>query len=167
LQGIADGILSNDIHTKRFSDPARQLTETPAALATHDLLTLKQMLHQFIDSPVCDALLAEMLSKRHPCLDDLAQDEQYHGADILALVNQGVTLSTGLGVKGLYVEHQTDEEFVFYIHAERYEVDAADRVYFATLLNQHCLTIDKQDKLQFSSLNTIAQLINDGYVGIS
>ncbi len=167
FQAVADGILTNDVSTKRFTDPSRQISNSPAALSNHDLLTLKQMLHQFIDTPDCDALLAEMLSKRHPCLDEPYRESEYQGADILALVNQGLTLCTSLGVKALYVEHQTQDDFVFYIHGDCYAVDAADRAYFESLFDRETLQLEKRDGLQFSSFKVIAQLVNDGYVDIA
>lgn len=167
FQGIADGILDNDILTKRFSDPNREHTNKRSAVNEHDIFVLKQLIHQFIDLDEMDYLLTEMLSKTyHPIHDDYALDSPYSRPEMLQLINTGFTLTPNLGVRPLYSEHQINEFFVFFINGHRFEADAVDRFFFETLLNATQLNVGHKDQLQFSSVNIITKLVNEGFYSI-
>ena len=167
FQGLADGILDNDILTKRFSDPNRVITNKRSAVNGHDIFVLKQLVHQFVDLDETDYVLTEMLSKNHhPCQDEYALDTPYTAAEMLQLINIGLILTPNLGIRPLYPEHQTNELFVFFINGRRYEADALDRPFFENLLNDSQLKVSHKDNLQFSSVNIIAELVSEGFYEI-
>jgi 50S ribosomal protein L16 3-hydroxylase len=167
LQGLADGILDNDLLTKRFSDPNRVITHKRSAVNGHDIFVLKQLLHQFIDLDETDYLLTEMLSKTyHPIHDEYALESPYSSAEMLRMINAGLTMVPNLGIRPLYPEHQTNEFFVFFINGRRYEADALDRPFFESLLNETKMKVTPSDHLQFSSVNIIAELVNEGFYEI-
>lgn len=166
IQALADGMLQREYESVRFSDVGRELSTRHAAISGQDIVHLKTLIQQFVDSNNTDKLLLSMLSSGHPIVDSYALSDAYDDNDLLRGINTGIQVSKNLGVKTIYADEQDTEDFVFYINGQEFQVEAYDRPFFQDLLDKEAMFITADDNLQHSSITTLTTIINCGYFEI-
>jgi 50S ribosomal protein L16 3-hydroxylase len=166
FQAIADDILEKDKLTKRFTDRNRAFTDCPGAVSAHDIMLLKQMLQQYVTSPQIDQILTEHMSKQHANLDELTLETPISTGQMLALINQGVTVRRTTGVRPVYLDNQVSEEFIFYINGHRFSVAATQRYLMTQVLDQSLSVINRDLDIDHEWIETLREILNLGYYEI-
>ena len=166
FQVLADDLLENDKVTQRFSDMNRQDTERPAALPSTDIELLKRLLQEYVTSPQIDQVLTEYLSKQNDALDNYELDTPILRAELLELMNQGITLQHACGIRPVYLDHQTDNNFIFFINGQRFETTTDQRLQTSHILNHSQTFVQYSTDMSDAWIDMLCELISRGYIEI-
>lgn len=166
FQAVADDILEKDKVTRRFSDRNRAYSDRPGAVTASDITLIKQLLQQYVTSPQIDQILTEHLSKQHASLDMFALENEISTSQMLALINQGITIRRAIGVRPVYLDYQVNDEFIFFINGHQFSVSATQRFLMSQVLDNPESYIDRVMEIDHEWIETIREMLNLGYYEI-
>lgn len=166
FQVIADDLLDSNQSTRRFTDSNRAYIDRPGAMTTTDMISLKSLLHGYIDEPRIEQILIQHLSKQNECLDDFPLEHEFTHSDFMTMIQEGVTIQHACGVRPVYLDHQIDDEFTFFINGHQFSTHTSHRLATTQILDNHQTQLLFHCDMSHDWIELIRELINRGYLDI-
>ncbi|MFQ3207927.1 MAG: 50S ribosomal protein L16 3-hydroxylase [Glaciecola sp.] len=170
LSGLIDENSIDSAVSERYTDPEllslRTIDTKSAAINSSELAKIKQRISQLINSEQAEHALLQLLS-RQGLPNDEALKADYSVEEVRNELLEGVSLARMTGVKPIYAEQQTSENFVFFIDGNAFKVSIKLNSAFDILLNNKDVSFgidieeDVLDNPEF--VDVVTNLINTGY----
>ena len=170
LGGLIDENRIDSAVSVRYTDPEllslRTIDTKSAAINSSELAKIKQHISQLINSEQAENALLQLLS-RQSLPNDESLKADYSVEEVRNELLEGVSLARMTGVKPVYAEQQTSENFVFFIDGNAFKVNIKLNSAFDILLNNKEVSFgidieeDVLDNPEF--VDVVTNLINTGY----
>jgi 50S ribosomal protein L16 3-hydroxylase len=170
LSGLIDENSIDSAVSERYTDPEllslRTIDTKSAAINSSELAKIKQRISQLINSEQAEHALLQLLS-RQGLPNDEALKADYSVEEVRNELLEGVSLARMTGVKPIYAEQQTSENFVFFIDGNAFKVSIKLNSAFDILLNNKDVSfgIDIEEEVLENPefIDVVTNLINTGY----
>jgi len=170
LSGLIDENNIDSALSGRYTDPEllslRTIDTKSAAVNSPELAKIKKYLSQLINSEQVEHALLQLLSRQSLPSDETLKAD-YSVDELRNELLEGVSLGRMTGVKPVYADQQTSENFVFFIDGNAFTVSNKLKSVFEILLNSKEVSfgIDIEEEVLDNPecLEIVRNLINIGY----
>ena len=170
LGGLIDENSIDSAVSERYTDPdllsLRTIDTRSAAINSSELSKIKQYISQLINSEQAEHALLQLLS-RQSLPNDEALKADYSVEEVRNELLEGVSLARMTGVKPVYAEKQTSENFVFFIDGNAFTVGIKLSSALDILLNNKDVSfgVDIEEEILDNPefVKVVTNLINTGY----
>jgi 50S ribosomal protein L16 3-hydroxylase len=170
LSGLIDENSIDSSVSERYTDPEllsmRTVDTRSAAINPSELAKIKQHISQLINSEQAEHALLQLLS-RQSLPNDESLKADYSVEEVRNELLEGVSLARMTGVKPVYAEQQTSENFVFFIDGNVFKVSIKLNSALRILLNNKDVSfgIDIEEEVLDNPefIDVVTNLINTGY----
>ncbi|MFQ3249895.1 JmjC domain-containing protein [Glaciecola sp.] len=178
LSGLIDENRIEPAESLRYTDPdisrlrntKDKNTNNSSAVSSNEIQKIKQLLQAFLDSESADNALLQFLS-RQSLPSDEALNADYDSDEIKAALLEGATLARMTGVKPVYAQEQSNEQFIFYIDGNEFKASKTLRAVLELMLNVKEVrigegsdtSVDVSVLEQPDFIALVMQLVNLGY----
>ncbi|MFT7258383.1 MAG: 50S ribosomal protein L16 3-hydroxylase [Glaciecola sp.] len=170
LGGLIDENSIDSAVSARYTDPdllsLRTIDTRSAAINSSELSKIKQYISQLINSEQAEHALLQLLS-RQSLPNDEALKADYSVEEVRNELLEGVSLARMTGVKPVYAEKQTSENFVFFIDGNAFTVGIKLSSALDILLNNKDVSfgVDIEEEILDNPefVKVVTNLINTGY----
>jgi 50S ribosomal protein L16 3-hydroxylase len=137
-----------------------------AAISTSEIQKLKQQLQAFIHSESAENALLQFLS-RQSLPSEESSNAEYDSSELKNALLEGATLARMTGVKPVYSQAQTSQDFIFFIDGNEFATSKSFQVTLELILNLKEVRlgagIDESVLGQKEFIELVTQLVNAGY----
>jgi 50S ribosomal protein L16 3-hydroxylase len=170
LSGLIDEDRIAPSESLRYTDPdisqLRITNDKSASVSKHEIQKVKQQLQALLSTESAENALLQFLSRQSLPSDD-ASNAVYDTSEVKDALLEGATLAKMTGVKPVYAQEQTSEQFTFFIDGNAFNANKKLQVTLELMLNAKEVGVNAGIEAsvleQEEFVELVTQLVNVGY----
>lgn len=166
IGGLADYMLDFQLDGTRYTDPAREASQSSGLIERHDVERIRQLMqHVVADDQLISEWFGSYITQPKHELDQQVPDPHYQPDDIAEYLEEGSVLARLGGLRCSYYQPHSTADLQLFINGDRFPLPPEETDTAKLLTDFPRLSIDQARHFLHTPerLSFISQLINQGY----